>query len=168
MSVPQPPFSTRVNLANADVTARLAQGIAQHLQAGDCLLLQGPIGAGKTHFARALIRHLLAQAGLAEDIPSPTFTLVQTYQTGRLDIWHCDLYRLSNPGEALELGLEEAFDQALCLIEWPERLGDLVPEQALMLQFTPKTDDSRTLTASATAQRWQPVLRFLTEWHDAA
>lgn len=167
MTAPQPPLCPTVRLADADATARFAQWLAPHLQAGDCLLLQGPIGAGKTHFARALISHLLAQSGRAEDIPSPTFTLVQTYQTGALEIWHCDLYRLSSPAEALELGLDEALEQALCLIEWPERLGDLVPEPALMLQFAAQPDDSRILTANATAPRWQPLLQAMTEWRDA-
>ena len=167
MSPPQAPFSQIVRLADADATTRFAQWVAPLVQAGDCLLLQGPIGAGKTHFARALITHLLAQQGCAEDIPSPTFTLVQTYQTGTVEIWHCDLYRLSNPVEALELGLDEAFEQALCLIEWPERLGNLVPDQALLLQFNPQPDDSRILTASAGAPRWQPLLSAMTEWRDA-
>ena len=91
------------------------------LRAGDCVLLEGPIGAGKTHFCRALIR---ARLGREEDVPSPTFTLVQTYDAD-VEIWHADLYRLSHPDEALELGLEDAFASAICLVEWPERLGEL-------------------------------------------
>jgi tRNA threonylcarbamoyl adenosine modification protein YjeE len=157
--------SVSLRLADADDTAGFAHWLAPRLRPGDCLLLQGPIGAGKTHFARALIQHLLAEQGLAEDVPSPTFTLVQTYQTGRLEIWHCDLYRLTSPAEALELGLDEALETALCLIEWPERLGTLLPEQALTLQLDPAADDSRTLTASATASRWRAVLQDLAGWH---
>ena len=95
------------------------------------IVVEGPIGAGKTHFARALIR---ARLGRAEDVPSPTFTLVQTYGAAP-EIWHADLYRLSHPDEAIELGLEDAFDEAICLIEWPERLGDLTPAKALTLRF---------------------------------
>ena len=168
MSAPPPPYAAQVRLADTDATAGFARWIAPQLRAGDCLLLQGPIGAGKTHFARALIGHLLAQNGLAEDIPSPTFTLVQTYQTGTLEIWHCDLYRLTSPDEALELGLDEAFETALCLIEWPERLGDLVPPQALTLRFDPAADDSRALTASAGAPQWQPLLHAMPAWQHAA
>ena len=121
-----------LHLVDADATARLGQWFAAHLRAGDCLLLEGQIGAGKSHFARAFIQ---ARLGRAEDVPSPTFTLVQSYQAD-LEIWHADLYRLSHPDEVLELGLEEAFDSAICLIEWPDRLGSLLPKGALRLRFT--------------------------------
>lgn len=94
--------------------------------------MSGGIGAGKTHFARALI---LARLQEPEDIPSPTFTLVQTYEAPELTIWHCDLYRLGDPSEVIELGLDEAMDSALCLIEWPDRLGDMAPASALHLAF---------------------------------
>jgi tRNA threonylcarbamoyladenosine biosynthesis protein TsaE len=117
---------------DADATARLGQWFAAHLRAGDCLLLEGQIGAGKSHFARAFIQ---ARLGRAEDVPSPTFTLVQSYQAD-VEIWHADLYRLSHPDEVLELGLDEAFDSAICLIEWPDRLGSLLPKGAMRLRFT--------------------------------
>lgn len=119
-------------LADADATARLAEWFAPRLRAGDVLLLDGPIGAGKTHFARALIR---ARVGAGEDVPSPTFTLVQSYGADP-EIWHADLYRLSHPDEVIELGLDEAFEAAICLIEWPERLGSDRPEKALSLRFS--------------------------------
>ena len=113
-------------------TQRLAAAIAARVGAGDTLLLEGEIGAGKTAFARALIR---AKLDRQEDVPSPTFTLVQTYDAPDCEIWHCDLYRLGHPDDALELGLDEAFETALCLIEWPDRLGDAVPSGALRLSF---------------------------------
>ena len=121
------------SLADEAETAVLAETIAPLLRQGDTLLLSGDIGAGKSAFARALIR---ARLGRMEDVPSPTFTLVQTYDDPNGDIWHCDLYRLSHPEEALELGLDEAFESAICLIEWPDRLGDAAPETALDLAFT--------------------------------
>ncbi|NIY71422.1 tRNA (adenosine(37)-N6)-threonylcarbamoyltransferase complex ATPase subunit type 1 TsaE [Marivivens donghaensis] len=124
-------------------TAALAQRIAPMLRAGDVLLLEGNIGAGKTAFSRALIR---ARLGYDEDVPSPTFTLVQTYED-EVDIWHCDLYRLTHPDEAVELGLEEAFEEAICLIEWPDRLADLAPKTALTLQFRAGDEHSVTFTA---------------------
>lgn len=160
------PAITTIRLADADATAALARWLAPLLGAGDCLLLQGPVGAGKTHFARALIQHLLATAGLAEDVPSPTFTLVQTYQAGPVEIWHCDLYRIASASDAIELGLDDAMETALCLIEWPERLGTTAPPDALTLDLAPLPDDSRLLTARASGPRWQPVLAGLTGWRD--
>lgn len=126
-------------LATPDDTARLGCWFARHLQAGDCVLLQGPIGAGKSHFARAFIQ---ARLGRTEDVPSPTFTLVQTYEAD-VDIWHADLYRLTHPDEVLELGLEAAFDTAICLIEWPDRLGRHQPSGALRMRFDSEGEGRR-------------------------
>lgn len=126
-------------LADADETARLGAWFAPRLQAGDCVLLHGPIGAGKSHFARSLIQTRLNRA---EDVPSPTFTLVQTYQAD-VEIWHADLYRLSHPDEVLELGLDTAFDSAISLIEWPDRLGTYAPLGAINLHFS-QSGDGRT------------------------
>jgi len=126
-------------LRDADETARLGRWFAAYLRAGDCLLLEGPIGAGKSHFCRALIQ---ARLGRAEDVPSPTFTLVQTYQAD-IEIWHADLYRLSHPDEVLELGLEAAFDTGICLIEWPDRLGRHAPPHALRLRFQQEGEGRR-------------------------
>jgi tRNA threonylcarbamoyladenosine biosynthesis protein TsaE len=125
------------HLSSEAATTAFATQMAPLLTAGDCLLLEGEIGAGKSAFARALIR---ARLGRMEDVPSPTFTLVQTYEAPDGDIWHCDLYRLTHPDEALELGLQDAFETAICLIEWPDRLGDAAPEGALTLAFLAKSD----------------------------
>lgn len=114
-------------LPDEDATARLGAWLAGHMQGGETLLLEGPIGAGKSHLARSLIR---ARLGRWEDVPSPTFTLVQVYEAD-VEIWHADLYRLTHPDEVLELGLDEAFERAICLVEWPDRLGSLLPERAV-------------------------------------
>ena len=117
-------------------TARFGVVLAGLLQAGDTVLLSGGIGAGKTHLSRALIR---ARLGREEDVPSPTFTLVQTYDATP-EIWHADLYRLSHPDEVLELGLDAAFETAICLVEWPDRLGEYAPPDALYLHLSPEKE----------------------------
>ena len=134
-------------LSSTDMTVAFATQLGSALIKGDALLLEGDIGAGKSFFARALIQSLQDNP---EDVPSPTFTLVQTYDTRSGEIWHADLYRLSDPSEADELGLLDAFTNAICLIEWPDRLGDLKPEKALTLTFqTSQHDDARQVTFDA-------------------
>ncbi len=134
MSFAPPPL---IMPTEADTVA-FAQRLAPALRAGDVLLLDGPIGAGKSFFARALIRARLGNP--FEDVPSPSFTLVQTYQAADVEIWHCDLYRLTSAQDVYELGLDEAFQRAICLIEWPDRLGDTAPESALHLRFSAMDD----------------------------
>ncbi|KGM47114.1 tRNA (adenosine(37)-N6)-threonylcarbamoyltransferase complex ATPase subunit type 1 TsaE [Pseudooceanicola atlanticus] len=136
-------------------TGELAQAFGAILQPGDQILLEGPVGAGKTHFARCLIQSML---GWAEDVPSPTFTLVQTYDTEKAEIWHADLYRLTSPDEVIELGLDETFETAICLIEWPDRLGSLVPADALRLQFVTVDDETREITATGPDTAWRDRL----------
>lgn len=128
---------TLISLSDETATQRFAAAMADILVPGDTLLLEGEIGAGKSAFARALIRSL---AGAEIEVPSPTFTLVQTYDFENFEIWHCDLYRLTHPDEAFELGLDDAFETAICLIEWPDRLGDLAPSGALTLRFAALAD----------------------------
>jgi tRNA threonylcarbamoyladenosine biosynthesis protein TsaE len=127
MALPDP---LSLFLPDDAATDRLGAVMAAHLRPGDTVLLAGPIGAGKTHLARALIR---ARLDRPEDVPSPSFTLVQTYDAPGAAIWHADLYRLSHPDEVAELGLEAAFDSAICLVEWPDRLGRATPPGALTL-----------------------------------
>lgn len=126
-----------LHLPSPGATDALARRLARRLRPGDTLLLRGPVGAGKSHFARALIIALL---DVPEDIPSPTYTLVQTYAGRSGPIWHADLYRLGDPGELAELGLEEAFGSAICLVEWPERMGEMAPGGALTVELAPVAD----------------------------
>lgn len=140
-------------LTSADQTADFASRLAPRLDAGDVILLTGDVGAGKTHFARALIQSLLP---MPEDVPSPTFTLVQTYDAkDGTEIWHADLYRLTDPTEVEELGLIDAMQSAICLIEWPDRLGPLRPKAALDITLeTNGPEDHRALTARWSDMRW--------------
>jgi tRNA threonylcarbamoyladenosine biosynthesis protein TsaE len=149
-----------LSLNSPDQTAAFARALGAQLRAGDTVLLSGDVGAGKTHLARALIQSLLAAH---EDVPSPTFTLVQVYDSDAgSEIWHADLYRLSDPSEIEELGLTDAMEHAICLIEWPDRLGDLRPDDALDITLTATdVEDHRTLTAIWSGPRWDAVM---TEW----
>lgn len=119
-------------LPDEAATARLGASIARSLRAGDTVCLSGPLGAGKSTLARALIRSVTT-AG--EEVPSPTFTLVQFYEGPRLKIAHFDLYRLSNPDEAYEIGLDEALDEGAAVIEWPERLQGRLPPDRLDVEI---------------------------------
>lgn len=150
--------ATTLTLASPDDTCALAMALGARLRAGDVLLLSGEIGAGKTHFARCLIQSRL---DAPEDVPSPTFTLVQVYDTANTEIWHADLYRLSSPDDCIELGLTDAFETAICLVEWPDRLEDLTPAKALHLTLADRGGDARQLTAQWTDPRWAGVLEGL-------
>ena len=113
-------------------TARLGAAIAAELKRHEAVCLSGPLGAGKSTLARALIQAL---AGADTEAPSPTFTLVQTYATPRLALAHFDLYRLVKPEEVAELGLDEALDEGAAVIEWPERLGHHLPRNRLDVEL---------------------------------
>lgn len=141
-TLPDWPEVAAMALTSETATDALATRLAALLQPGITLLLSGALGAGKTHLARALIRAYLGNS--AEPVPSPTFTLVQTYDTSDVELWHADLYRLSDPGEVQELGLDNALNHAICLIEWPDRLAPDWPEHAVLLHLERQTDDTRT------------------------
>lgn len=148
-----------LTLSSPEETAATARRVAVLLRPGDCLLLEGSVGAGKSHFARTVIQNLL---DVPEDVPSPTFTLVQTYDTVSGEVWHCDLYRLTTPDEVFELGLEEALSDAICLIEWPDRLGGFTPKQALTLSFSMSSQPlERRLEVYGDHDRWHKVLEAL-------
>jgi tRNA threonylcarbamoyl adenosine modification protein YjeE len=124
-------------------TEALAARLAGNLEAGDVVCLQGKLGAGKSVFARALIRVL---SGKNIDVPSPTFTLVQTYETKKGTVWHFDLYRVEEMEDVYELGWEEAAGSGIALIEWPERLGGLAPADRLDILFAAPGPEERILT----------------------
>ncbi len=139
-------------------TVAHARTLARALMPGDVLALEGDLGAGKTTFARALIAAFAAEAGQPPpEVPSPTFTLVQTYDFPRATIWHFDLYRIERPDDALELGLEEALAEGIAVIEWPERLGPLLPARRIELSIAfgdaPEERRIELFAAGAPAER---------------
>ena len=136
-------------------TKAIALRIRENLQNGDIVLLKGEIGAGKSHFARSVIQ---AAMGKVEEVPSPTFTLVQTYETVVGSIWHADLYRLSDQSEVFELGLVDAFGNDIVLIEWPDRLGYLEPQDALTVELVILENDKREVIFSTSSCIWEARL----------
>jgi tRNA threonylcarbamoyl adenosine modification protein YjeE len=127
-------------LANEAATEALARELAAHLKGRETILLDGPLGAGKTAFARALIRAGCGAPDMA--VPSPSYTLIQPYETpsGRT-LWHCDLYRLSGPEELDELGLPDILGRDIVMIEWPGRMGVYRPAQAIEIRLEPADND---------------------------
>ncbi len=121
------------DLPDEAATGALAVQLAAVARPGDIIALKGDLGVGKTSFARGFVR---ACVDAPEEVPSPTFTLVQIYQTSGAAIWHFDLYRLGAAEEAWEIGIEDAFGSGISLIEWPDRLGPLLPQRRLEIALT--------------------------------
>jgi tRNA threonylcarbamoyl adenosine modification protein YjeE len=142
-----------MTLAGEKATADLGARIARGLRAGDAVLLAGDLGAGKTALARAILRAL----GVTEHVPSPTFTLVQSYDTPALRVRHFDLYRVENARELDELGLDDALEDGAVLVEWPERAKDRWPEDALRVTLAVTGETSRSARLRGPA-RWKDVL----------
>ena len=144
-------FRREVPLPDLDATTRLGAGIAGGLKAGDAVALWGDLGAGKTTLARAILRAL----GVTDDVPSPTFTLVQNYETSPR-IAHFDLYRLKNAREMEELGFEDALADGAVLVEWPERAPEALPPEALHVRLKQENGTrSARLTGPA---RWESLM----------
>lgn len=149
----------QLTLHDPAATSRLGLLLSGQLQAGDVITLEGALGAGKSVLARGIIQ---AACPAEDDIPSPTFTLVQTYEPDDLPlIMHFDLYRLETPEESLELGIEDAFIDAICLIEWPQRLGAFLPRGALTITLVDGADANSRIAHLGGGARWQPVLDTL-------
>ena len=149
----------QLTLHDPAATARLGLLLSGQLQAGDVIALEGALGAGKSVLARGIIQ---AACPAEDDIPSPTFTLVQTYEPDDLPlIMHFDLYRLETPEESLELGIEDAFIDAICLIEWPQRLGAFLPRGALTITLVDGADANSRIAHLGGGARWQSVLDTL-------
>ena len=147
-------------LASPEESLALGAKLAELVRPGDVIALSGPLGAGKTSIARGL----LAALGLEEEAPSPSFAIVQPYDPPhvRFPVLHVDLYRIDDPDEAEELGLDDARSDSLLVVEWPERLGAEWWRDALWLSLEPTPDGARALTAKVPAawkDRWPQILR---------
>jgi tRNA threonylcarbamoyladenosine biosynthesis protein TsaE len=146
-----------VDLPDEAATVALAGRIAAVAEPADLIALKGDLGTGKTAFARAFIR----ARGCQDEVPSPTFTLVQVYDASPAAIWHFDLYRLRAAEDAWELGIEDAFVAGISLIEWPERLGPLLPERRLEISFTFGDEPGARRLALDPGKEWQARLQLI-------
>jgi len=120
-----------IKLPDESATLALGARVIKHLSPGQVVALKGDLGAGKTTLVRGMIQSVLG--GI--DVPSPTFTLVQTYEMPNYELWHCDMYRLERPEDGYELGLMDAFIDAVCLIEWPDKIVPLLPKNVLEIDI---------------------------------
>lgn len=136
----------------------LARALARHVQPGDCILLEGDLGAGKTQFSKFFVQSLTDEE---TDVPSPTFTIVQTYDADICEIWHFDLYRIEDPDELEEIGWYEDIQDRLTLVEWPERLGNHSPKNALKIEFSIEDNDLRDVKITGDDPFWTGRLQHL-------
>jgi tRNA threonylcarbamoyl adenosine modification protein YjeE len=148
----------RFDIADEAALARLAARIAGLARPGDLIALEGDLGAGKTSFARAFIQSLQEEP---EEVPSPTFTLVQTYETKAGMVLHADLYRIADPSEVASLGLAEALADSILLVEWPDRLPGIAAAGRLTVRLDfASTPDSRCVVLLGMG-RWRTLVREL-------
>lgn len=151
------PVTVSIDSLSPEDTSKVAERLSEHLAPGDVVCLSGNLGAGKSVFARGIIQKLTGET----EIPSPTFTLVQTYQAPAYEVWHADLYRLSDVTEVSEIGLDSAFEADVCLIEWPERMTS-PPSDALWVTISTGPEDGfRRVELKSTADKWRSVLPSL-------
>ena len=163
MLSPDRPRCLTFHLADERQTARLGAALAPLLEPGDTVLLRGELGAGKSALARAVIGAALGEP--EAEIPSPSYTLVNIYQTARGPVWHADLYRLTGASAELEeLGLGDAMGAALVLVEWPERLGAALPARHLDILLTAPSAGGRDAAITLNGPGWDAVADLLEGW----
>jgi len=163
MLSPDRPRRFEFHLADERRTARLGAALASLLGPGDTVLLRGELGAGKSALARAVIGAALDDP--EAEIPSPSYTLINIYETARGPVWHADLYRLTGAAEELEeLGLDDALGVALVLVEWPERLGPALPARRLDIALTAPRTGGREAAITLDGPGWDAVADLLEGW----
>lgn len=138
-------------------TSQIAAMLSEISKIGDIWALHGTLGMGKSVFARAFIQKLTD----AEDVPSPTFTLVQMYAAPHFEIYHYDLYRLDKPSDIFELGVEEAFYNGVCLVEWPEKMGVLAPRNMWNVEIVPDSKGRKITISSDDEEKMQRLAKCL-------
>ena len=152
-------FSCKLLVADEAATTALGASLWPVCRTGDILALWGDLGVGKTCFARGLIR---AATQDTEDVPSPTFTLVQSYESDQADIYHFDMYRIEDPEDIVELGVEDAFAEGTSLIEWPGNMGGWLPERRLDITLLPHDQNAgRVVTLTDHVGGWEERLKQL-------
>jgi tRNA threonylcarbamoyl adenosine modification protein YjeE len=142
-----------VTLEDEAATRALGSALAGALGTGDAVLLFGPLGAGKTVLARAILHAL----GVSGRVPSPTFTLVQSYETSKFPVRHVDLYRVERESDLFELGLEDAMEEGAIIVEWAENAFGQLPDSALKVELHPSTGEARMARISG-GPRWSEFL----------
>ena len=148
-------------LPNLNATRNLADALAPLLHPGDVVTLEGNIGIGKTTFIRALLETL----GCIEEVPSPTFNLLHTYELGSVTFWHFDLFRIERLSDVYELGVEDALENGICLIEWPKIMAALLPTERLELEFFYQGECSRRVSLRGEGT-WKQRLRKVGSYLD--
>ena len=153
--------SLDLSLPHLKATRDLADAVAPLLQPGDVLTLEGSIGVGKTTFVRSLLKAL----GCSEEVPSPTFNLALTYEVNCLTIWHFDLFRIEHLSDVYELGVEDALENGVCLIEWPKIMTSLLPTEHLEMKFFYQEEYSRRVSLRGSGV-WRQRLRAVESYLD--
>lgn len=148
----------RLEVSSPEATEDVARRLSALLAPGDLVALCGPLGAGKSHFARAAIRALLDDPDL--EVPSPSYTLVNVYNKQDIEIWHADLYRLTDSDEMAELGMLDALPHSIVFVEWAERFMDL-PKRHVRIDFDPLDDSRRRLTIEGIGGGWEALFSTL-------
>lgn len=149
----------KINIENQAQTEDLARQIAQRVNPGDVIALHGDLGVGKSVFARSFIRALTSDD---EEVPSPTFTLVQIYDADFGELYHFDMYRLESPHDCLELGVEEAFSDGVSLIEWPSKIGSYLPWDCLNIEISHGAEEDMRVMEFSSQGNWLTRLEGLT------